>query len=164
MKRVILLIMALAMFLPMASGLKALEVTIGSGDQNTRYSFDYYWENSLYQCPYFQTNWVLGAEQSPELVFITTLHHQRTSNFKTVIPLHRNLVLLCPHFTKNIRRTSSIKINVPQETAYSFEGHLFSLSKSNWALPMGLTHNYWQSLSKSNRTLDLSINLRRQTL
>ena len=89
---------------------------------------------------------------------------QSTASLKTPFPLQRNLALLCLHFAKNIRRTPFLKTGVPQEMAYSLEDHPFSLSKSNWALPMGLTHNYWQSLSKSNRTLDLSINLRRQTL
>ena len=53
MRRIFLLVMALAMLLPVVSGLHATEVTIGSGDQTARYPFDFYWKNSLYQCLYF---------------------------------------------------------------------------------------------------------------
>jgi len=53
MRRILLLLMALAMLLPMFSSLGALEVTIGEGDINDRFPFDFWYKNSIYQCLYY---------------------------------------------------------------------------------------------------------------
>jgi hypothetical protein len=53
MKRLLLLIMAFAMLFPMVSSLGALEVTIGDGDINDRFPFDFWYKNSIYQCLYY---------------------------------------------------------------------------------------------------------------
>lgn len=53
MRRLLLSIMVLVMIFPMLSSLGALEVTVGAGDENARYPFDFYWKNSIYQCLYF---------------------------------------------------------------------------------------------------------------
>lgn len=53
MRRMFLFIMALAMFLPVVSGLNASEVTVGAGGENARYPFDFEYHNSLYQCLYY---------------------------------------------------------------------------------------------------------------
>ena len=53
MRRMFLFIMALAMFLPIASGLNASEVTVGAGGESARYPFDFEYHNSLYQCLYY---------------------------------------------------------------------------------------------------------------
>ena len=85
----------------------------------------------------------------------------KTSNAHIHSTNKRNLALPCLHFANNNRRTSFLKTGVPQEMAHFLEDHLFPLSRSNWTLPIDLSYNYWQSSNKPNRSLELSIHLRR---
>ena len=69
MRRIFLLFMALAILLPVVTGLHATEVTIGTGDQNARYPVDFYWKNSLYQCLYFQDELGFNSGTITQLTF-----------------------------------------------------------------------------------------------
>ena len=69
MRRILLLIMALAILLPVVTGLRATEVTIGTGDQNARYPLDFWVKNSLYQCLYFQDELGFASGTITQLTF-----------------------------------------------------------------------------------------------
>ena len=52
MRRLLLLVMAFAMLLPMVSSLGALKLLLAPVT-NMRFSFDFYYKNSLYQCLFY---------------------------------------------------------------------------------------------------------------